>query len=357
MDGKVKVGVIGTGSIANIRHIPTYMKNDECVLWSLCDINPTALKTAADKYGVPAERCYTNYLEMLDKAGLDAVDICTPNYLHCEMIREAARRRMAFSTEKPMGITYRETVETYELVRQADVPSFICYSWRYRPNVRLMKELLEQGAIGTLHQIYVTTIKNSGLWPGRKLEWRFQKELSGTGGVLFDLNSHMVDITRYFGEEIESVQADAGIVVKEREKLDGSGMGQVTTDDWCNILARTERGVGVNYRISRTTTCVPNIIQFELFGDRGRLNMTALGWGQADQSIELNIVGEKPRTLTAPERLSVKDQMDIFIDMVKGRGKSVAATIEDGVISQRVLMAELKAVETGRRVYVSEINE
>lgn len=357
MDDKVKVGVIGTGIIAGIRHIPTYLKNDECVLWALCDINPTALKAAADKYGVPAERCFTNYRDMLDHAGLDAVDICTPNNLHCEMIREAVKRGIPFSTEKPMGVTYREVLATYELVKKAGVPSFICYSWRYRPNVRLMKELLEQGAIGKLHQIYVTTIKNSGLWPGRKLEWRFQKELSGEGGVLFDLNSHMVDITRYFGEEIESVLADSGIVVKERPTLDGSSIAPVTTDDWCNILARTERGASVNYRISRVTTCVSNIIQFELFGDKGRLNMTALGWNQADQTIELDVVGEKKQILTAPERLSVKDQMDIFIDIVKGRGKSVAATIEDGVISQRVLMAELKAVETGRRVYVSEITE
>ena len=69
---KLKAAVIGVGGISN-EHINGYIKNENVDLYAFCDINETQLKTMAEKYGIPEERCFTNKDEMLKN--LPEIDI------------------------------------------------------------------------------------------------------------------------------------------------------------------------------------------------------------------------------------------------------------------------------------------
>ena len=73
---KLKVGIIGTGSISN-EHIQAYLKNPRVELYAFCDINPDQLAMMAEKYGVT--RTFTDYNEMLALPELDAVSVTTWN--------------------------------------------------------------------------------------------------------------------------------------------------------------------------------------------------------------------------------------------------------------------------------------
>ena len=199
---KIRIGMIGINFIANVSHIPEYLQIRDCEISALCDINPQALQQAAEQLNIPVARCFSDYRDLIECPDVDAVDISTPNFLHCRIALEAIYARKPFAMEKPMGINYTETLRVMEQAREAGVPGFICYSWRYRPNIRYIRELLEAGEIGNVHQLFFTAWKDSGMLPERRLEWRFDKEKSGAG-VLFDFNSHMVDITRFFGMEFD----------------------------------------------------------------------------------------------------------------------------------------------------------
>ena len=76
---KVKIGVIGCGSIAQHRHLPEYKMNEQVELVAVCDINTERANSVAQQYGVKA---YTNYEELLASSTVEAVSVCTPNYLH-----------------------------------------------------------------------------------------------------------------------------------------------------------------------------------------------------------------------------------------------------------------------------------
>lgn len=357
MEKKIKIGLLGVGCIAHARHIPDYKEIDDCVIWALCDIDEETLQKTASELNIPKERCYTDYKELIAKAGVDAVDICTPNYVHYEMALHAIKNKIPFSCEKPMCINYAQALDVFKKAKVANVPGFICYSWRYRPNVLFMKELYQSGIIGDLHQVYASTIKNSAFIPGRKLEWRFEKEKCGAG-VLYDLNSHTVDITRFLtNDEFDYVMADSGIAIKEREKLDGSGMGEVTTDDWCDIIAKTKNKVSINYRISRATTGVSSLMDFELFGSKGSLRFSAKGWFVKDQTVELRINKEACKILETPERFLISTQGKAFLNVVRGNTEGIPATIEDALMNQKVLSAELKATVVGTKVYIDDITE
>lgn len=77
--GKLRIGVIGCGSIAQHRHLLEYASNKEVELVAVCDIVEDRVKEVASKYNAKA---YTDYKELINSGEVDAVSVCTPNYLH-----------------------------------------------------------------------------------------------------------------------------------------------------------------------------------------------------------------------------------------------------------------------------------
>ena len=77
--GKIKVGIIGVGSISDF-HINGYLKNPDVELYAFCDINEKRLKFMGEKYGIT--RLFTDKDEMLKLAEIDAVSVCVWNSAH-----------------------------------------------------------------------------------------------------------------------------------------------------------------------------------------------------------------------------------------------------------------------------------
>jgi len=94
----MKVAIIGLGVIGAVHAELIVNRGDE--LTALCDIDPAVLTSAQAKWA-PGARLYTDYKEMLVKEELDIVHICTPHYLHTEMIVEALSRNVNTLCEKP----------------------------------------------------------------------------------------------------------------------------------------------------------------------------------------------------------------------------------------------------------------
>lgn len=355
MDVK-RIGIIGVGGIARGVHIPGYLQSGNSKITAICDIDPAALQRGSEICQVQVDHCFTDYRDLIACNDVDLVDICTPNYLHGTMAKEAIKQKKPFSVEKPMAMSYAEACEVKALAEAGGVPGHVCFSWHYRPYVRFMKWLVENNAVGSLYHIYVRCIKDSGLWPGRKLEWRFDKTLAGTG-VLGDLASHMYDITRFVtGEEFESISADTGIYIKQRQRLDSNEFAEVTTDDWCNALARMDSGTNATYQISRCTTNIGDWIGVELYGSNGTISYKYLDGVQTLEicSGEIDALGKGRHTLTPPARFNA-NQSQAFVNIANGDDDGLSATIDDGAICQRVLDATEKAAEERRWVKIDEI--
>ncbi len=101
----LRVAVIGSGQIARRGHLPGYARAGASV-GALCSRPGAELDALADDFGV--DRRYTDWRSMLDAGGFEAVSICTPPALHCEMAVECLRRGLAVLVEKPMALTVEE---------------------------------------------------------------------------------------------------------------------------------------------------------------------------------------------------------------------------------------------------------
>jgi predicted dehydrogenase len=82
MSGKVRIGVIGIGSISDL-HLQSYLKNDAVELAAICDVNGEHAALKAKSFG--AGTTYTDYRDLLADPTIDGVSICTWNNTHAEI--------------------------------------------------------------------------------------------------------------------------------------------------------------------------------------------------------------------------------------------------------------------------------
>ena len=78
---KLRVALIGNGGICRGSHIENYYEDNRVEVVAFCDIIEERAIALRDKY-YPEAAVYTDYKELLKDKSIDAVDICTPNYLH-----------------------------------------------------------------------------------------------------------------------------------------------------------------------------------------------------------------------------------------------------------------------------------
>ena len=96
---KVKVAVIGCGTIANNAHIPSYMNNPEAEIKYFCDIIPERAQAAVEKYGCGT--AVVDYHDVLADPEVEAVSVCTPNNVHPTISIDALRAGKNVLCEKP----------------------------------------------------------------------------------------------------------------------------------------------------------------------------------------------------------------------------------------------------------------
>ena len=352
---KVRIGLIGVGGICNGVHIPGYLKCEECEIVAICDINENALEKTGERLQIPKEHRFTDYKELLNSGLVDAVDIATSNDVHVEIAMAALEAGLPVSLEKPLGMNADESMTLMKKSKETGIPVFVCFSWRYNKFPRYMKYLIEQGEIGEIYHIYVKVMKNSGLWKGRRLEWRFDEE-KASSGVLCDLGSHMFDAIRFFGQEIQDVYCDRGIIIKERQKLDSDEWAPVTTDDWANVVCHLESGIGATVTVTRTATTENETNEFYVIGSKGALRFLSQ---KGTQGLYIcagdNVAKNDFVQIEIPEEFQSDGQSRSFVDLLLGKPDGYASTIIDGIKSQLAIDAAKLSSQLGRKVEIEEI--
>ena len=193
----------------------------------------------------------------------------------------------------------------------------------------------------------------SGLWEGRKREWRFDKSRASSG-VLCDLGSHMFDIIHFWGEEFTEVYGKSGIFIKERPSEETGEIVPVDTDDWCNIVASLKSDASCVIELSRTATTISTgLLHFEVYGEKGLLVYDCTD----KHSLTFTDAKTKEvKELTPPEEFNAI-QSKSFIDLTLGTEDEYTAKIEHGLKCQAVIDAVLKSTEENRPVTIREIVE
>ena len=183
----MKIALIGYGIIGKV-HL-NVIKQMDVDLVGICDIDETKLKTFAK------EICFTNYQEMLEQTRPDIVHICTPHYLHKEMIVESLKRNINVLCEKPICISDDELAEIEGVLNTSNAQLGVCYQNRYEPAIQFAKEYLKKKKVVSS---YGRLMWHRDASYYQQSSWRGKKATEG-GGVLINQAIHTLDLLQYLG--------------------------------------------------------------------------------------------------------------------------------------------------------------
>ncbi len=227
---KLRVGVIGCGSIAQHRHLPEYQMNPNVEIVAVCDINQERALEVAEKYGVLS---YTNYEELLNSGEVEAVSVCTPNYLHAHISIAALEAGVHVLCEKPMATSKQEAEAMIDAAEKSGKKLMIGHNQRFVPSHQKARHLIQSGEIGKIYS-FRTAFGHGGPenWSVEGEEgWFFQKEKAFVG-AMGDLGVHKADLIRYvLGEEVTEVGAFVETNAKDFTDVDDNAVCVLKTEN------------------------------------------------------------------------------------------------------------------------------
>lgn len=285
---KMRAGIIGVGFIG-AAHIEALRRLGYVDVVALAD--PQGAKEKADDLYVP--KGYKDYKEMIDKEDLDAIHICTPNFLHHEMAMYAMSKGVAVMVEKPFTVTLKEAQELAAYAKEKNIVSGVNHTLRMFPQVMEMKALMEKGAVGDIFAVHGCYLQD-WLYFDTDWNWRLEPAVSGKTRAFSDIGSHWIDmVENIIGQKAVELLAEFRIVhetrkkpLKERETFSGVALKpedyeekKIETEDWCTILFKFEKGAVGCVNVSQVTAGRKNQQVIEISGSK-----CSLKWDSEDSN-------------------------------------------------------------------------
>ncbi len=187
---KVRIGIIGNGGICKGAHVREYVNDPRVEIVALCDIIEERSQYLKDTYFNNAT-VYTDYKELLKNENVDAVDICTPNYLHSIIAVDAFEAGKHVFCEKPDAVDVNEVLKMKAASEKAGKLLMVMRNNRFVSASQYAKKYIEDGKMGDIYAGRCGWQRRRGI-PG-KGGWFTTKAQSG-GGPLIDLGVHMIDL-------------------------------------------------------------------------------------------------------------------------------------------------------------------
>jgi predicted dehydrogenase len=302
MPKQLRVGIIGCGKIADVTHVPGYLSTKGVKIVSLLDIVGAKAKSLRDKFKLDAD-CYTKFDRFME-SGLDAVSICTPNYLHYPQTMATLKAGLHVLCEKPMAATLPETTRMIAAAKKAGKVLQINQTLRYLDLYVTIADLVAKGTIGK--PIHVRCIRAGGSTPDKGwspgAKWFVQKKAQG--GLILDIGVHMADLMKWVAGDITDVAA----YVDTRTRT-------IDVPDNVSALMRFANGATGVLELSWTMPCGQGL--FEVYGTKGTLRQ---GFSP-DADIE--IIRPNSKRIARPKlKKNVKNSHQMFAAAIRGKSPS-----------------------------------
>lgn len=153
MKTKLRLGVIGVGSVVREIYQHLYFHSDFTHLLDICavaDPNEQFRNWFCDLAKLPPDRRFTNYQDMLAKVELDAVQVNTPDHLHCAPTVDALKAGLDVVVPKPTAATLKDAHAMIQAARQAKRFMGIDFHKREDPRFKEAEARYQGGRYGAL---------------------------------------------------------------------------------------------------------------------------------------------------------------------------------------------------------------
>lgn len=256
MSDKIKIGILGLGRAGfGMQCNELDHKADKFEIVAGCDSHKPWCKRLSERY--PACKTYDEVDDFLKDEQVRLVTIATrsvDHFLHGKLALEAGKNIII---DKPMCISYEQSVALKELAVKYDRGIYVRHNRRFDNDFVFVKEFLETGKLGDIHTIKLTRTGFS-----RRKDWQTLK--SNGGGQLLNWGPHIIDHALQFLKLCNGT-ASAEICYSELKQLLSAG----DCEDHVKILLRSNGSCVVEIEISDAVAI--NIPEYIIWGTRGSL--------------------------------------------------------------------------------------
>jgi predicted dehydrogenase len=189
---KVKIGIIGTGWIAD-SHADSLKKMSDVEVVALADIVPGKAKEFGEKWEFTEARIYNSDEELIAAENdLDGVCICTYNTQHAPCAIRALNAGINVMLEKPFTVTLEEAIEVMKAEKKSGKILTIGFQPRMSENMKMIKKIVDSGELGKVYYIQAGGGRRRGI-PTPFGTTFIEKETGGIG-ALGDIGCYSLDM-------------------------------------------------------------------------------------------------------------------------------------------------------------------
>jgi predicted dehydrogenase len=236
---EIRFGVIGCGLMgrefasAAARWCHLLDLDFEPRLVAACDVNATAVEWF--ERNAPGLRlATTDYRELLEDAGLDAVYCAVPHNLHAQLYTDIIRAGKHLLGEKPFGIDLEANKTILEAIRHHPDVFVRCSSqFPFFPGAYRIGQWMREGRFGQIIEVEAGFWHSSDLNPHKPINWKRRNATNGEYGCMGDLGMHVLHMPLRFGWKPRNVRALLSKIVKERPDRSGQ---MVPCETWDNAI-------------------------------------------------------------------------------------------------------------------------
>lgn len=330
-----RIGLLGLGAIAQVVHLPILHSLPGVKLAGVCDVDRAKASAIASRFGV--ERVYRSDDEVFTDPDIDAIIICTPNYLHHGQATAALEAGKHVLIEKPLAIKPDDAAKVLDAAERAGKTLMVAMNNRYRPDIQALRPFATNGELGNVFLV-------RGAWLNKKMRWvrptwRHRLETAG-GGAMMDLGVQTLDLALWYLNFPKAKSLTCWM-------HPGEGM---EVEDTAGIIVRLDNGSAISLSLSWSLVAERDRHYMRLLGTRGSGSIQPL---QVHKEIDQGILDVTPTVPVSRENVytaSYRDELEDFVETARGN-RPYALPREQVYLMKLVELAYRSAAE-GREVEV-----
>ncbi len=329
---QVRVAVVGTGSIAQIIHLPILTRLNEAHLVAICDIDKAKAQYVAERFGI--KRYYTSVEEMIKLEDLQGAIIATPTHVHKSTALPLLESGVDILVEKPLAHVLRDAEAIVEAANRLKRKLMVGMNNRFRPDAMILKSFVEGGELGKIFYTKAGWLKRSA----GVSAWFKKKEKAG-GGVFLDLGIVMLDLALWMMGYPDPLKVSATMYKHTSKDVEDSALA----------FLRMKNGSTLSIEVSWTFPTSEDFFYCDSYGTNGSAMINPF---RILKTMHENLVNVTPQKIETPQnmfRRSYENEVKHFLGAIRGL-RPVVSTGEEAVHRMKIVDAIYKSAARGKEI-------
>ena len=277
---RIRTAVFGTGFVGRV-HLEGIRRLGYVDVYAIGEPQIEKANQLAAEFGVG--RTEADYRKILEDPNVDAVHVCTPNFLHFPIAKDALEAGKHVICEKPLATSVAQASELVTAARAAKRRNATFHNLRYYPMVQQMRRMREDGDLGEI-LVVQGTYSQDWLLYDTDWNWRLESKTNGPSRCLADIGSHWCDMAEHVtGQRITSLCADLQTfhITRKRPKVsvetfagktlspEDYDVVPIDTEDFGSVIFRMGERTRGAFTASQVSAGRKNRLNIEIYGSKG----------------------------------------------------------------------------------------